>query len=79
MHALKRRPRRWHLTSKALLFFLAVPVIAVSTLDGVNYREMATLAVVLACGLLIAHRADKLQDELDHLERRLRHRHHQAK
>lgn len=53
------------------MLFLAVPVIAVSTLDGVNYREIGFLLLVLACGMVIAHRADKLQEELDQLEKRL--------
>ena len=75
-HPLKRRPRRWHLSSKALMAFIGIPVIAASTLDGFNPREVAAIALVMACGLLIAHRADKLQDELDQLENRLRHKKH---
>ena len=71
MHTLKNRPRRWYSSSKALICFIAIPVIAVSTLDGVNFREMAALAVVLAFGLIIAHRADSLQVHLDAQEKRL--------
>lgn len=75
-HPLQRRPRRWFLSSKALMAFIGLPVIAASTLDGVNYREIIALALVVLCGLVIAHRSDKLQDELDQLENRLRHKKH---
>ena len=71
MQSLKRRPRRWHLSSRALVAFLAVPALASTTFDGLNIREIATLGVVLACGFAVAYRADHLQSELDHLERRL--------
>lgn len=71
MHSLKRRPRRWHLSSKAMMGFIAIPVIAASTFDGVNYREIAALLLVLACGMLVARRADSLQARLDQLEKRL--------
>lgn len=72
---LSHRPRlrRWYLSSKALLCLLALPVVAVSMLDGPNPAEIAGLLAVLACGLLVAHRADRLQRHLDHLEKRLRH------
>jgi membrane protein CcdC involved in cytochrome C biogenesis len=71
MHTFKRRPRRWYTTSKALLCFIAIPVIAASMLDGINVREIASLLVVLAFGFIIALRADSLQIHLDALEKRL--------
>lgn len=58
------------------MVFIGVPVIAASTLDGINYREIGALTLVMLCGLAIAYRADRLQDELDQLENRLRHRKH---
>lgn len=58
------------------MVFIGVPVIAASTLDGINYREIGALTLVILCGLAIAYRADHLQDELDQLENRLRHRKH---
>lgn len=69
----KRRPRRWYLSARALLVFLAIPVVAVSTLDGVNAREIISLLLVLAFGFVIAARADRLQDRLDELQSRLHH------
>ena len=75
-HPLKRRPRRWYLSSMALMLFIGAPVIAATMLDGVNYREIGAITLVLICGMVIARRADRLQDELDHLENRLRGKKH---
>lgn len=71
MYSSKRRPRSFLLTSKALMLYVAIPVIWISTLDGVNYREMGAIAAVLAVAMLIAHRADKMHEHIDDLENRL--------
>ena len=54
--------------------FIGMPTIAASTLDGINFREIVAIGIVTLCGLVIAVESDKFQDELDHLENRLRHK-----
>ena len=73
MHPQKPRIRRWYLSSKALLVAITLPVIGVSMLDGTNWEEIGGLLAVMACGLMVAVRADRLQHHLDHIEKRLRH------
>ena len=58
------------------MVFIGIPAIAATTLDGVNLREILAISIVMLCGLAIATKADKLQDALDQLENRLRHKKH---
>lgn len=74
MYSHKRRARPWFIRVKFLILLVAVPVIAISTLDGINYREITGLLIVMAVGLLVAHHADRLHSQIDDLERRLSER-----
>lgn len=75
MYSAKRRPRNWFLSSKFLIAVVGVLVIGVSMLDGINYREIGSLLLVLALAFVIAHRSDKLHAHIDDLENRLTEQH----
>lgn len=62
---------KWYKSSKALVFAIAIPVLALTLIDGIHSAELVSILVALAIGMVIAHRNDMLEEQVSRMHRLL--------